>query len=130
MRVKLLLLLLAVAVAMPLPLHAAGPPPADDARAQALFRQLRCPVCEGESLAESSSQVAADMRRQIRVMLAQGDSDQAILTAMTAHYGEHILQNPPLRRSTLLLWLGPVLFLAAGLMMMLIYFRRSIRGAP
>lgn len=88
--------------------------PAQEARARTLQRELRCMVCQGESLDESNAPLAADLRRIIREHIAAGDSDDEIKAFMVERYGDFILMKPPLRKDTVLLWLAPGLLLLIG----------------
>ena len=88
--------------------------PQQEARAVALQKQLRCLVCQGESLDESGAPLAADLRRLIRERIAAGDSDQAVKAYLVARYGDFILMKPPVNRETYLLWFAPFGFLLAG----------------
>ncbi len=88
--------------------------PAQEARARNLQRQLRCLVCQGESVDESGSPFAADVRHLVRQQIAEGQSDQQIEDFLVARYGAFILMKPPLQSNTWLLWLAPFLVLAAG----------------
>ena len=88
--------------------------PALEARARHLQRQLRCLVCQGESIDESGSPFAADVRRLVRAQIAQGRTDQQIEDFLVARYGDFILMKPPLQPDTWLLWLAPFLALAVG----------------
>lgn len=90
------------------------PDAAQEQRAQTLFHAMRCIVCEGQSLAESDAGFAIQMRAEIRRMVAEGQSNGAITEYFVARYGHEILQTPPLAGNTLLLWLAPVLLLAAA----------------
>lgn len=92
--------------------------PAREAQAQELFHDLRCVVCEGQSLAESDAVFAQQMRREIREQLQNGDSPQAIKDYFVARYGAQILQSPPLAANTYFLWAMPVLFLLIGAWLM------------
>lgn len=85
-----------------------------EARAVALQRQLRCVVCQGESLDESNAPLAADLRRLIRTMIARGWSDSRIENYLVARYGDFVLMNPPLEPETYLLWFGPLVVLMIG----------------
>lgn len=85
-----------------------------EARAVALQRNLRCLVCQGESLDESGSQLADDLRRLIRARIAQGESDKQITDFLVSRYGDVILMKPPLEPDTYLLWFGPLLILVMG----------------
>ena len=88
--------------------------PATEARARNLQRQLRCLVCQGESIDESGSPFAADVRHLVRQQIADGKSDRQIEDFLVARYGDFILMKPPLQPNTWLLWLAPFLVLAAG----------------
>jgi cytochrome c-type biogenesis protein CcmH len=88
--------------------------PAMEARARNLQRKLRCLVCQGESIDESGSPFAADVRHLVRQEIANGKSDQQIEDFLVARYGDFILMKPPLQPNTWLLWLAPFLVLAAG----------------
>ena len=88
--------------------------PALEARARHLQRQLRCLVCQGESIDESNATLAADLRRLVREQIAAGKSDQEIQDFLLARYGDFILLKPPVRPYTWLLWLAPFLVLAGA----------------
>ncbi len=85
-----------------------------EARAVSLQRGFRCLVCQGESLDESNSQLADDLRRLIRARVQQGQSDRQITDFLVSRYGDVILMKPPLEPGTYLLWFGPFLILLAG----------------
>ncbi len=87
---------------------------AQELRAKALFHELRCMVCEGQSLADSHAQMAIQMRQLIRSQITQGMSDDAILDFFVQRYGNEVRMTPPLQASTWLLWLAPLLFLLGG----------------
>jgi cytochrome c-type biogenesis protein CcmH len=82
--------------------------------AQRVIQQLNCVVCEGQPLADSDATFAREMRAEIRRMAAEGTSEQAILEFFRQRYGTQILLTPPVERSTLLLWLAPLLFVLCG----------------
>jgi cytochrome c-type biogenesis protein CcmH len=88
--------------------------PALQARYERLTHDLRCLVCQNESIADSNAGLAADLRREVREMLSAGKSDQEILAFMTDRYGDFVLFRPPFVARTWLLWLAPALLLAAG----------------
>jgi cytochrome c-type biogenesis protein CcmH len=88
--------------------------PQQEARAVALQKQLRCLVCQGESLDESNAPLAADLRRLIRERIAAGDSDTVVKAYLVARYGDFILMKPPVNPETYLLWFAPLGFLAVG----------------
>ena len=106
-------------------------PAADDPvleqRVMALAVELRCLVCQNQTLADSNAELAVDLRNQIREKLQQGASEADILNFMTARYGDFVLYRPPFKTTTVLLWLGPLLLLAVGLAAM--FFRISRRRA-
>ena len=101
--------------------------PVTNKRAVQLAEQLRCLVCQNQSIAESNAELAVDLRRQINEQIAQGRSDGEIIDFMVQRYGEFVLYRPPFKAVTLLLWLGPGLMLATGLAV-LIYNLRRRRG--
>lgn len=88
--------------------------PALEARVMQLSTQLRCLVCQNQSIADSNADLAVDLRTQVRDMLRAGRSDAEVFDYMTARYGDFVLYKPPLRVSTLALWFGPLLLLLAG----------------
>jgi cytochrome c-type biogenesis protein CcmH len=90
--------------------------PAQEARARALQKELRCMVCQGESIDESNAPLAADLRALIREHIKAGESDAAIKRYLVARYGDFILMQPPFDANTYALWLTPfvVLIVAAG----------------
>lgn len=83
-------------------------------RMKALTEQLRCLVCQNETLADSRADLAEDLRRQIREQMNAGKSDQEILAFLTQRYGDFVLYNPPIKATTYLLWFGPFLLLIVG----------------
>jgi cytochrome c-type biogenesis protein CcmH len=99
-------------------------------RVMALAEDLRCLVCQNESLAGSHADLAVDLRRQIREQMKAGKSDQEIIAFMTDRYGDFILFRPPVKTITYVLWFGPFLLLAAGVAVQMLYLkRRRERGA-
>lgn len=114
----------AILAALMLAATAPRPPaPADDrplpqagqeARAQALHHQLRCVVCQNQSIAESDAVLAADLRNVVRERIAAGDTDQQVLDYVVARYGDFVLMRPPVTGATWLLWAGPFLVLLLG----------------
>jgi cytochrome c-type biogenesis protein CcmH len=84
------------------------------ARYEALTHQLRCLVCQNETIADSGATLASDLRRELREQLAAGQSDAQVLKFMTDRYGAFVLYKPPFEQRTWLLWLGPALFLLIG----------------
>ncbi len=88
--------------------------PAQEKRAEEIGRQLRCPVCQGESIEESNADFTHDLRRVVRERVAAGDTDQQVLDYMHSRYGDFILLKPPFEPSTWALWLAPPLLLLLG----------------
>jgi cytochrome c-type biogenesis protein CcmH len=80
----------------------------------ALAGELRCLVCQNQSLADSHAPLALDLRQQIHQQLSQGRSEQQVVEFMVQRYGDFVLYEPPLNGGTALLWFGPALLLAAG----------------
>lgn len=93
-------------------------------RAAALAEQLRCLVCQNQSIAESNAELAVDLRREINEQIRAGRSDSDIVEFMVARYGDFVLYRPPVKRHTLLLWFGPALLAAAALFA----FMRALRN--
>jgi cytochrome c-type biogenesis protein CcmH len=88
--------------------------PAQQARYERVIRELRCLVCRSETIADSNATLAADLRRQVREMMAAGKSDPEIFQHMVDRYGDYVLYKPPLAARTWLLWGGPILLLIGG----------------
>jgi cytochrome c-type biogenesis protein CcmH len=84
-------------------------------RLHALLREIRCVVCQNETLADSSAELAIDLRNEVRAQMMVGASDAEIREFLTARYGDFVLYRPPWKPSTYLLWLGPFALLAIGL---------------
>jgi cytochrome c-type biogenesis protein CcmH len=98
-----------------------------EARVTRISAELRCLVCQNQTIADSNAELAVDLRRQVREMLQQGRSEREILDYMTARYGDFVLYNPPLKPSTALLWVGPVLLLVGGMTVLVLILRRRSR---
>lgn len=101
---------------------------AQELRFQQLTRQLRCPMCQNETLADSNAPIARDLRNQIFRMMQQGKSDAQIKQYLVARYSDFVLYDPPLKSGTWLLWFGPLLILLAGAGVVLMAIRRRNRG--
>jgi cytochrome c-type biogenesis protein CcmH len=98
-----------------------------EARARALYTQLRCVVCQSQSIDDSGAPLAADMRAVVRERLLAGDSDSEVLAYLQARYGDYVLMMPPLQVNTLALWLVPALVLLGGGAAMVIFVARQNR---
>ncbi|WP_338425033.1 cytochrome c-type biogenesis protein [Sphingopyxis kveilinensis] len=99
--------------------------PAKEARAKALMEELRCLVCQGQSIADSDAPLAGDMRHEVRSKIAAGESPDEIKAWLVARYGNWVTYDPPFDAATALLWLGPLLFLAIGGWLAFGRFRRG-----
>jgi cytochrome c-type biogenesis protein CcmH len=126
-------LLLVVMVAMPsfavLPDERLADP-ALEARARALSQELRCMVCQNQSIDDSNADLAHDLRVLVRERLVAGDSDAQVLAYLTSRYGDYVLLKPPIKPTTWLLWFGPPLLLFAGGAAMLLAWWRRRSDAP
>jgi cytochrome c-type biogenesis protein CcmH len=103
--------------------------PAQEARARELHKQLRCLVCQNQSIEDSNAELARDLRQLVRERIAAGDSDEATVAFVVARYGDWVLLQPPLKTATILLWSAPGLLLLAGLLVAAVWFRRRRSGA-
>jgi cytochrome c-type biogenesis protein CcmH len=124
---KLCALLLALAFAAPV-LAKEAAPAADDPvlekRAMALAEELRCLVCQNQSIADSHAELAIDLKNQIREKMKAGMGEKQIVDYMVARYGDFVLYRPPVKATTLALWLGPFVVLVAALAGLFYYLRR------
>ena len=103
--------------------------PVKEARARDLSRELRCMVCQNQSIDDSEAPLARDLRLLVRERIAAGDSDAQVIDFLVARYGEFVLLKPRLERHTLLLWLLPPLALAGGGLALWLHSRRRARSA-
>lgn len=104
--------------------------PALEARMLQLTAELRCLVCQNQTIADSHSGLAEDLRAEVRDMLRKGASNQEVLDFMTARYGDFVLYRPPVRTTTWLLWFGPAVLLVSGLVALGLVLRRRSRMDP
>jgi cytochrome c-type biogenesis protein CcmH len=104
--------------------------PEIEARMMVLAAELRCLVCQNQTIADSHAGLAEDLRQQIREMLAQGQSERQILDYMTERYGDFVLYRPPFKATTALLWVGPALLMAIALGTLVVVLRRRQRMPP
>jgi len=100
----------------------------EELRFQALTKQLRCLVCQNESLADSNAPLAADLRRDVFEQMQAGKSDAEIKEWLTARYSDFVLYDPPLHGGTLLLWFGPMIVVLAGAAAIFVIVRRRSRA--
>ena len=103
--------------------------PALEARMLAITGELRCLVCQNQTIADSHADLAVDLRQQVREMLQRGQTPDQVRRYMTDRYGDFILYRPPLKAATAALWLGPALLLAIGLISLVVVIRRRARLA-
>lgn len=97
------------------------------ARYQHLINELRCLVCQNQTIADSHADLAKDLREQVAVQIRAGRSDAEIIEYLTARYGDFVLYRPPLKQSTYLLWGGPFLLLAIGLVILAATLRKRAK---
>jgi cytochrome c-type biogenesis protein CcmH len=110
--------------------EATKPDPESDRRLRALSDELRCLVCQNQTLADSNAELAVDLRRQVETMIARGDSDAQIKTYLVDRYGDFVLYRPPVQNNTALLWFGPFALLVIGAIAWVLVQRRSRRTSP
>jgi cytochrome c-type biogenesis protein CcmH len=103
--------------------------PAQQARYEHLIRELRCLVCQNQSIADSNASLASDLRREVREMILAGRSDDEIRAFMTERYGDFVLYKPPVAPRTWLLWLAPALLLLGGIGVAGLVILRRARAA-
>jgi cytochrome c-type biogenesis protein CcmH len=101
---------------------------AQELRFQHLTHQLRCPMCQNETLADSNAPITRDLRNQIFQMMQQGKSDEQIKQYLVARYSGYVLYDPPLSPATWLLWFGPLLILLGGAGVVWMAIRKRDRG--
>jgi cytochrome c-type biogenesis protein CcmH len=107
--------------------------PVANKRAVSLGEELRCLVCQNQTIADSHAELAVDLRRQIREQIAQGKSDGQIVDFMVERYGDFVLYRPPLKATTFILWFGPPLLLLLGIIFLLRYInarRKRVEQQP
>jgi cytochrome c-type biogenesis protein CcmH len=98
--------------------------PQVEARLKTLAVELRCLVCQNQTLADSNAPLAEDLRREVREMITKGMSDREIIDFLVQRYGDFVLYRPPWKATTTLLWLGPFLLLIAGATTLVLALRR------
>jgi len=119
--------------ALPAAAREAAPATADpvlEANVMRIANELRCLVCQNETIALSSADLAVDLRKQVRDMLRQGRSDAEIMQYMTDRYGDFVLYRPPVKPTTWVLWYGPAALLVGGIAALVLVLRRRSRLDP
>jgi cytochrome c-type biogenesis protein CcmH len=109
--------------------HLTAADPALEDRMLAITGELRCLVCQNQTIADSHADLAADLRQQVREMLQKGMTPEQIRKYMTDRYGDFVLYRPPLKASTAVLWLGPAVLLAIALLALVLVIRKRARLA-
>jgi cytochrome c-type biogenesis protein CcmH len=133
--IRAVLLYLACFLCLANPTHAVQPDeimsdPAKESRARELSRELRCMVCQNQSIDDSEAPLARDLRLLVRERIAAGDGDAQVMDFLVARYGEFVLLKPRLNPHTLLLWLLPPFALAGGALALWLHGRRRTKSAP
>ena len=125
---------IAIACAINVALAKDATPLADDPvteqRLIVISEEMRCLVCQNESLAGSRSDLANDLRREIRILINEGKTDEQIRDFMVSRYGDFVLYRPPVKPITWLLWIGPFVILLAGIIGLMVYLRRRNQRVP
>jgi cytochrome c-type biogenesis protein CcmH len=103
--------------------------PVLEKRVMRLAEELRCLVCQNQTIADSHADLAIDLRNQVREQLKAGKSEADVIAYMTARYGDFVLYRPPVKGATMLLWFGPAVLVVAGVAGMAIYIRQRRRLA-
>ena len=101
------------------------PDPVVEGRLKVLAEELRCLVCQNQTIADSHAPLALDLRNQIRTQIAQGKTDDQIRTYMVERYGDFVLYKPPFKATTMLLWVGPFALVVGGIGLFLVLVRRK-----
>lgn len=124
---RVIVAILALVLALPVFANEAAPAADDpvlEKRVMRLAAELRCLVCQNQTLADSHADLAVDLKNQIRSQMKDGKSDAEIRDFMVVRYGDFVLYKPPLKSTTLVLWIGPFLLLVIGASGLVIYLRR------
>ena len=120
-------------VAAPLGAKEAAPlaaDPAIEARLSVMAQDLRCLVCQNQSLADSNAPLAEDLRREIREQMHQGKNDRQVIDFLVERYGDFVLYKPPFKAATLVLWIGPFLLLLLGIAVLMKLVKKRPSTAP
>ncbi len=102
--------------------------PALEARARALSQELRCLVCQNQSIDDSDAELARDLRKLVRERIVAGDDDRRVIDYVVSRYGDFVLLRPRLTPATYLLWFGPLVFVLLGLVAIVVFYRRNRAG--
>lgn len=102
------------------------PDPKQEERAREISEDIRCLVCQNQSIMDSNADLAKDLRGIVRERIVAGDSDDEVRQYLVTRYGDWVLLNPPFKARTLLLWGAPVVMILVGLVLVVVYFRRKV----
>ena len=94
-------------------------------RARHISKEIRCVVCQNQSIDDSDAPLASDLRVLIRQRLVEGDTDREVIGYLVSRYGDFVLLTPPVKGATLFLWFGPIVFALLGMLGLVMYFRRQ-----
>ena len=97
-------------------------------RARAINKELRCVVCQNQSIDDSDAPLAKDLRMLVRANLIEGKTDQEVIDYVVSRYGDFVLLKPPVKGATIPLWLGPILFFIIGMIAIVIHFKKQNKG--
>jgi len=97
-------------------------------RARAINKELRCVVCQNQSIDDSDAPLAKDLRMLVRANLIQGKTDQEVIDYVVSRYGDFVLLKPPVKGATIPLWLGPILFFIIGMFAIVRHFKKQKKG--
>jgi cytochrome c-type biogenesis protein CcmH len=125
-----LALVLGAATAFAKEAQPAAADPVLEERMLRIAAELRCLVCQNQTIADSHSGLAEDLRREVREQLNRGASDEQVVQYMTDRYGDFVRYRPPFKGTTLLLWAGPIVLLLVGIGVLILVLRRRARMAP
>jgi len=128
--VAMLLLVFGLSVASAEEAAPAAADPVLEARMLKIAAELRCLVCQNQTIADSHAGLAIDLRQQVREMLQKGQSESQIIDYMSARYGDFVLYRPPFKATTILLWVGPAVLVIGGLVVLVMVLRRRNRMPP
>ncbi|MEI7917618.1 MAG: cytochrome c-type biogenesis protein [Methylophilaceae bacterium] len=127
---KRLLALFLLLLSLALNAESIASDPLVEARLKSLSQELRCLVCQNQTLADSTAPLAEDLRREIRELIAKGMTDEEITNYLVARYGDFVRYRPPFKSQTALLWLGPTVMLIIGFVVLWVTLRRRNKTLP
>ena len=104
--------------------------PLMERRARDISKNLRCMVCQNQSIDDSNAELARDLRVLVRQRLSAGDSDTAVIDYVVARYGDYVLLKPPFKAATYALWLGPLVIFTLGIAAVAVFYRRRAAASP